>query len=73
MLFGFVGESCDTCIKKEIWVGFWVGHAILASNYKISFGFVGKSCNTHIKNKEFNWFMNNWCNTQNQYKKYISI
>jgi hypothetical protein len=48
-----------------------VVHAILASSHKISFGFVGESCNTHIKKKEFDWFMGGWCNTQNQYEKYI--
>jgi len=57
-----VGESCNPCIKKEIWVGYWVVHAILASSHKLSFGFVGKSCNTYIKEIKIDWFMGGWCN-----------
>jgi hypothetical protein len=73
MLSRFVGKSRNIRIKKEIWVGFWVVDAILASRQKILSRFVHKPCNTHIKKKKIDSFVGSWCNTQIQYEKYVFI
>ncbi len=72
--FGFVGGSCNTRIKKEIHVGFWMVHVILALKLKNNFRICGWVIQYLHQKGNMGWFLGgSFCTNIKKEKKTIGL